>query len=160
MTPLSLEAARLLAPDAARCPDPLAHAARLPLRQAAPEPVVATGPPPELYDFLHRARLRRRRQLLAHGRLVLLQRKMALPKTKPEPPPPEPEDMERLQAEGLATIRQVDRILGLDRPIPPPNGTNPPRTVYPHDYFYPDGTPLEVPFPNTPHPGFSVGLNP
>jgi hypothetical protein len=152
MSPLASQVARLLASDAARCADPLAH--------AAPEPVLASGPPPELSDFLPRARLRRRRQLLAHGRLVFMQRKMALPKTKPEPPPPEPEDMDRIQAEGLATIRQVDRILGLDRPIPPPNGTNPPRTVYPHDYFYPDGTPLEVPFPNTPHPGFSVGQVP
>jgi len=60
--------------------------------------------------------------------------------------------MERIQAENLATIRQVDRILGLDQPVPPPNGTWPPRTVYPPDYFYPDGTPREVPFSNTPLP--------
>jgi hypothetical protein len=117
----------------------------------ASEFVVASGPPPELYNSLHRARLRHRRQLLAQGRLILLQRKMALPKSKPKPPP-ELEQEPWSQEEADAVIRQVDRVFGLDKPMPPPNGTWPPRTVYPPDYFYPDGTPRAVPFRRDPKP--------
>jgi hypothetical protein len=47
---------------------------------------------------------------------------------------------------------RTKRSKATPKPIPPLNGTWPPRTVYPPDYFHPDSTPRPVPFRRDPKP--------
>ncbi len=78
----------------------------------------------------------RLRQFLTRRRLELAERKLDLLELKANPallpPPPRPDYTRDLTPEErTAILDKVDEIFGLDKPIRPPNGTVPPRTIYP-----------------------------
>jgi hypothetical protein len=68
---------------------------------------------------------------------------MALPKTKPKPPP-EPEQEPWSLEEATPSSGKSIASSAWIRRSSPPNGTWPPRTIYPPDYFHLDGTPRAV----------------
>ncbi len=76
----------------------------------------------------------RQARLLAQHRLALRQ---AQANPALAPPPPRPDYTGDLTPEErTAILDKVDEIMGLDQPIRPPNGTVPPRTIFPADHMH------------------------